>query len=68
MPAAGDEAPSAQPEALANAGAKVLGALLNRIPVRARADYADYYGAYGGESATLTQARSTDKQPERSAP
>jgi capsular exopolysaccharide synthesis family protein len=54
--------------ALDRAGAKVLGAVLNRIPVRAKADYADYYGAYGGESATLKQARSTDKQPERSAP
>ena len=54
--------------ALDRAGAKVLGAVLNRIPVRAKVDYADYYGAYGGESATLKQARSTDKQPERSAP
>jgi succinoglycan biosynthesis transport protein ExoP len=31
-------------EALAKAGANVLGAVLNRIPARANSDYASYYG------------------------
>jgi non-specific protein-tyrosine kinase len=33
-------------EALAKAGATVLGAVLNRLPARARSDYADYYGSH----------------------
>jgi capsular exopolysaccharide synthesis family protein len=33
-------------EALAKAGATVLGAVLNRLPARARSDYADYHGSY----------------------
>jgi capsular exopolysaccharide synthesis family protein len=34
-------------EALAKAGANVLGAVLNGIPARAQSDYAGYYGGYG---------------------
>ncbi len=43
-------------EALARAGANVLGVALNRIPARADSDYASYYGGYhefgsGGQTA-----------------
>lgn len=34
-------------EALAKAGANVLGAVLNGIPARAQSEYAGYYGSYG---------------------
>ena len=39
-------------EALAKAGARVLGAALNRLSQRGRGDYVyyDYYGAYGAEA------------------
>ena len=33
-------------QALAMAGAKVLGAALNRVPARSASDYASYYGGY----------------------
>jgi capsular exopolysaccharide synthesis family protein len=42
-------------EALAKAGAKVLGAVLNRIPTQARSDYADYYGGYHGSDVGTGQ-------------
>jgi len=38
-------------EALAKADANVLGVVLNRIPGRARSEYADYYGAADGTKA-----------------
>jgi polysaccharide biosynthesis transport protein len=44
-------------EALAKAGANVLGAVLNRIPARAHSDYASYYGDYYG-SETRSEKRS----------
>ena len=31
-------------DTLGKAGANVLGVVLNRVPARARSDYADYYG------------------------
>jgi non-specific protein-tyrosine kinase len=43
-------------EVLAKAGANVLGAVLNRIPARARSDYADYYGGYYGSEGTEKRA------------
>jgi polysaccharide biosynthesis transport protein len=55
-------------ETLARAGASVLGAVLNRIPVRANAE-ADYYGTYyRSEDGTGTGPRETDTSPGRSAP
>jgi polysaccharide biosynthesis transport protein len=51
-------------EALARAGAKVLGAVLNRVPAPARSDYGDYYGSEGGRRAL----EATDSAPHRSAP
>jgi capsular exopolysaccharide synthesis family protein len=55
-------------EVLDRAGAKVLGAVLNRIPVRAHADYAEYYGANSAQLATNETAQGTDTLPGRSAP
>ena len=40
-------------EALARAGATVIGAVLNRIPAPARSEYADYYGAAEGTEGRL---------------
>ncbi len=55
-------------EALARAGANVLGAVLNRVPHRARSDYADYYGGvYGSEAGPEKRARGTEESPGRSA-
>ena len=54
-------------ETLARAGANVVGAVLNRIPARARSDYADYYGGvYGSEAGLEKRARSTEESPGRS--
>ena len=39
-------------EALALAGANVLGAVLNRVPARSRSDYGEYYGADPATGAT----------------
>jgi polysaccharide biosynthesis transport protein len=55
-------------EALAKAGANVLGAVLNRLPARARSDYAPYYGGYfGPEQGTEGRARGGDRSPTGSA-
>jgi capsular exopolysaccharide synthesis family protein len=51
-------------EALDRAGATVLGAVLNRSTVGAKADYADYYGAEAGPDKT---ARATEQARGRSA-
>jgi capsular exopolysaccharide synthesis family protein len=40
-------------EALGKAGANVLGAVLNRVPARAKSDYADYYGDYHASNEAL---------------
>jgi non-specific protein-tyrosine kinase len=54
-------------QALERADAKVLGAVLNRIPVGARSEYADYYGgAYGSETGPAKQG-GPGSAPERSA-
>jgi capsular exopolysaccharide family len=54
-------------EALDRAGAKVLGAVLNRITVRVHADYADYYGGFlGSEAGPEKRVRGTEEPPERS--
>jgi capsular exopolysaccharide synthesis family protein len=50
-------------EALARADAKVLGAVLNRVPARARSEYADYYGAEAGPEK---QGRGPEDVPGRS--
>jgi succinoglycan biosynthesis transport protein ExoP len=48
-------------EALVRADAKVLGAVLNRVPARARSEYADYYGGvYGVESSADPQGRGSE--------
>jgi len=46
-------------EALAKAGARVLGAALNRLSQRGRGDYVyyDYYGAYGAEAKAKAGAK-----------
>jgi polysaccharide biosynthesis transport protein len=56
-------------EALAKASANVLGAVLNRIPSRARGDYADYYGSvYGSEAGNAKRMRvPAEESPGRSA-
>jgi Mrp family chromosome partitioning ATPase len=55
-------------ETMARAGAHVLGAVLNRIPNKAQAGYADYYGVpYGGEAASDGRA-GADGLAGRSAP
>jgi non-specific protein-tyrosine kinase len=54
-------------QALERADAKVLGAVLNRIPVGARSEYADYYGgAYGSETGPAKPG-GPGSAPERSA-
>jgi non-specific protein-tyrosine kinase len=51
-------------DALAKAGATVLGAVLNRIPARARSNYAGYYGGYHeSDEALEKRTRRTDKPP-----
>lgn len=56
-------------EALARAGANVLGAVLIGIPARARSDYADYYGGfYGSEAGPEKRVRGTEESPGRSTP
>jgi len=55
-------------EALARAGANVLGAVLNRIPARAHSNYADYYGGdYGSEVGPQKRVRGTEESAGRSA-
>ncbi len=56
-------------EALARAGANVLGVVLNRIPARANSDYASYYGGYHqSEAGAEPGARRTEESPEGLAP
>lgn len=56
-------------ETLARAGANVVGAVLNRIPARARPDHADYYGGYlGSEEGAEKRVRGTEESPGRSTP
>jgi polysaccharide biosynthesis transport protein len=56
-------------ETLGKAGAKVLGVVLNRIPVRARADYAEYYGdSYGSKALPEKRVRSTEETSGRLTP
>lgn len=52
-------------EALARADAKVLGAVLNRVPALARSEYASYYGA---EAGSEKQGRGPEGVPGRSTP
>lgn len=50
-------------EALARAGANVLGAVLNGIPAKAQSG-ADYYGGfYGSDQGAGAQSRDTEKSP-----
>jgi capsular exopolysaccharide synthesis family protein len=54
-------------DALAKAGAHVLGAVLNRIPTPARSDHAQYYGDYyDAEEGVARRARGTDASPGQS--
>jgi polysaccharide biosynthesis transport protein len=56
-------------EALARAGASVLGAVLNRIPARARSGYGQYYGDnYGLETGSNKRARAPEESPGQSVP
>ncbi len=56
-------------EALAKAGANVLGAVLNRIPARANSDYASYYGGhYESTEQAERPARVPDASPELTGP
>jgi len=56
-------------EALAKAGANVLGAVLNRIPARSHSGYASYYvGYYGSKEAGERAARVPDASPELPGP
>jgi polysaccharide biosynthesis transport protein len=51
-------------EALAKAGANVLGAVLNRIPAKSRRDQADYYGGYVDTDLPVDQpTRGAKKAP-----
>lgn len=51
-------------EALAKAGAHVLGAVVNRIPAQADSDYASYYGGYHeSEDVSKRSARAPDASP-----
>jgi capsular exopolysaccharide synthesis family protein len=50
-------------EALAKAGAKVLGVVLNRIAGAARADYVGYYGTYGATEQRARGAEEIGHQP-----
>jgi non-specific protein-tyrosine kinase len=55
-------------EALAKAGANVLGAVLNQIPATAHSDYASYYaGSYGSEAGPEKRAREPGSSPAASA-
>jgi succinoglycan biosynthesis transport protein ExoP len=54
-------------EALNRADATVLGAVLNRVPVGARSDYADYYGGAYGTDVGPAKPGSPGGAPERSA-
>jgi non-specific protein-tyrosine kinase len=53
--------------ALDRAGATVLGAVLNRIKVKARADYPEYFGVYGSEAGSGPRVRGTEEPPRPSA-
>ena len=55
-------------EALERADATVIGAVLNRIPVGARSDHADYYGGVYGTESGPAKAGGPGAAPERSAP
>ena len=56
-------------EALARAGANVVGAVLNRIPDRVHSSYYGYYGDGGGSiEGAAKGARGTRDSPEGSAP
>ena len=56
-------------ETLDRAGARVLGAVLNRVPSKARAGYADYYGdVYGAEAGPEKRASEPAGLPGQSAP
>jgi len=56
-------------EALARAGANVLGAVLNRMPARSQFDYADYHrDYYGSEQGEGKRPLGTDQSPRRVAP
>jgi non-specific protein-tyrosine kinase len=51
-------------EALARAGANVLGVVLNRVPAPSRSDYARYYGSpYGSSSGAEKPAPGTEGSP-----
>jgi capsular exopolysaccharide synthesis family protein len=52
-------------EALARAGANVIGAVLNRVPARARSDYADYYSS---EARPEKRVRGIEGHSGRSTP
>ncbi len=55
-------------EALAKAGATVLGAVLNRLPDRARSDYAGYYGVDSeSEAESVKRPRGTEASPNRNS-
>jgi Mrp family chromosome partitioning ATPase len=55
-------------EALAKAGANVLGVVLNRVPARGRADLAQYYGDYHmPDEKSGSRTRGPEESPERSA-
>jgi polysaccharide biosynthesis transport protein len=49
-------------EALAQAGANVIGAVLNRIPARSRRDQPDYYGGYLETDPSVEQPASGAKK------
>jgi len=56
-------------ETLAKAGAKILGVALNRIPAKADAEYASYYGGnYEAEQVAKPPARLPNASPEVPAP
>ena len=50
-------------EALARAGARVLGVVLNRITGAARADHVGYYGVYGAKEEEQGGATKVGRQP-----
>jgi len=56
-------------EALARADARVLGAVLNRVPAQARSEYADYYGGvYGVETGAEPPSRGPEESPGPATP
>ncbi len=55
-------------EALSKTGATVLGAVINRIPVRNHSAYANYYGDDGSELRPEKRPRGPDTSHERVAP